>query len=105
MPQALGIDIGGTKIKAGLVNTASGQIITEIRQVETPAEVGPQDLAELISDLIGQFNWQGTVGIGYPGVVIAGRTYSAAHLSNERESIVLHGFIPNTLRKSSRLIF
>lgn len=82
MSQALGIDIGGTKIKAGLVDTETGQISTGIISVDTPAGAGPKEMAELISDLIGQFKWQGVVGIGYPGVVIDGRTYSAAHLSD-----------------------
>ena len=82
MSQTLGIDIGGTGIKAGLVDKDTGQITTEIRYIKTPAGAGPGELANELSDMIARFDWRGVVGIGYPGVVIDGRTFSAAHLSN-----------------------
>ena len=40
MPYALGIDLGGTKILAGLIDTASGQVLTTAVQ-PTRAEHGP----------------------------------------------------------------
>lgn len=83
MSEALGIDIGGTKIKAGLVDTYKGQITTEIRYIDTPTQAGPEDLANTLARMIARFDWSGSVGIGYPGVVIDGHTFSAAHLSDK----------------------
>ena len=83
MSECLGIDIGGTGIKSGLVDTDTGRIITKVRGIDTPTEVGPEDVAKVLADIISQSDWSGAVGIGYPGVVIDGHTFSAAHLSDQ----------------------
>ena len=83
MSEALGIDIGGTGIKVGLVDTSRGKLITEMKIVTTPAMEAPTKLANHLAELIAEFNWEGPVGIGFPGVVINGRIFSAAHLSEK----------------------
>lgn len=79
---ALGIDIGGTGIKAGLVDTSAGilasEIITRPTQPSTPANV-----ATVIAEIVRHFDWRGRVGCGYPGVVIDGIAMTAVHLSKE----------------------
>lgn len=83
MSSALGIDIGGTGIKAALVDTSQGKLTTELKYVKTPAMEAPDELAQHLAGLIGEFNWEGPVGIGFPGVVINGKIFSAAHLSDK----------------------
>jgi polyphosphate glucokinase len=76
----LGIDIGGTGIKAAVVNPVQGIIQSETRKLATPQPATANSMLKLIRDLIEQFNWHGSIGCGYPGVVKNGITYTAANL-------------------------
>ena len=101
MSEVLGIDIGGTGIKAGLVDCNAGQFTSDIKRMATPVQSEPEQLTEVLAKMVNSFDWTGPVGIGYPGVVINGRTFSAAHLSDEWiEADALNLFsqiIPNPL--------
>lgn len=76
----LGIDIGGTGIKAARVDPVQGIIQSETRKLTTPQPATANSMLRLIHDLIEQFNWQGSIGCGYPGVVKNGIVYTAANL-------------------------
>lgn len=76
----MGIDIGGTGIKAGLVDVADGTIRSEINKRATPQPSTANSMLQLIGDLIAHFNWQGPIGCGFPGVVKNGVVYTAANL-------------------------
>lgn len=101
MSEILGLDIGGTGLKAAVVDTTNGKLITPAKQLATPERATPKSLATTLAELIRQFEWSGPVGIGYPGVVINGTTYSAAHLSDkwiEAKALELFSdVIPNQL--------
>ena len=76
----LGIDIGGTGIKAALVDPIKGIIQSETRKLATPQPATASSMLRLIHDLIERFNWHGSIGCGYPGVVKNGIVYTAANL-------------------------
>ena len=76
----LGIDIGGTGIKAALVDPIKGIIQSETRKLATPQPAIASSMLRLIHDLIERFNWHGSIGCGYPGVVKNGIIYTAANL-------------------------
>ncbi len=68
----LGIDIGGTSIKAGVL--VSGQL-QDIRSIPTPAGESQEDILETIATFIdsyGGYDFVG-IGIGIPGLVDARR--------------------------------
>jgi polyphosphate glucokinase len=65
----LGIDFGGSGIKGAIVNTQTGELVTERHRIATPQPATPEAVAEVISELIKHFNWKGNVGIGVPAVV------------------------------------
>ena len=46
--QILGIDIGGTGIKGGIVDTISGDLVTERHRIPTPRPATPDAIAETI---------------------------------------------------------
>jgi len=77
---ALGIDIGGSGIKAAPVDVATGKLIADRQKVFTPRPAVPDAVAEVIKELTTSFDWSGPVGITFPGVVVDGVTRTAANL-------------------------
>ena len=78
--QVLGIDIGGTGIKAAPVDTATGTLLAERIKMETPRPAMPGTVSEVVKHLVTRFEWTGPAGIAFPGVVIDGLTLTAANL-------------------------
>jgi polyphosphate glucokinase len=81
--EALGIDIGGTGIKGALVNTDSGEMLTERYRLLTPQPATPKAMIKTMADIVKHFYWHGPVGCGYPGVVKNGVAYTASNVSNK----------------------
>ena len=77
---ALGIDIGGTGIKAAPVDVTTGKLLADRLKVDTPRPALPDQVADQVKELTTAFNWSGPVGITFPGVVIDGVTRTAANL-------------------------
>lgn len=78
--QALGIDIGGTGIKAAPVDVTAGKLLADRQKIATPHPAVPDAVGEVIRELVSAFDWHGPVGITFPGVVKAGVTRTAANL-------------------------
>jgi polyphosphate glucokinase len=77
---ALGIDIGGSGIKAAPVDVTTGKLLADRLKVDTPRPPLPDQVANQVKELTTAFNWSGLVGITFPGVVIDGVTRTAANL-------------------------
>ncbi len=78
--EVLGIDIGGSGIKGALVDTASGQLLTERVKILTPQPATPEAVAGVVAELVQQFRWQGPVGCGFPAVISEGVARTAANI-------------------------
>mgnify|MGYP002630485081 CR=1 FL=1 len=76
----VGVDLGGTAIKAGAI-TVDGQII-ERRSIPAELERGAEDLADRIAGLARGLNFNETLGIGVPGLLDRdeGRVIMSANL-------------------------
>lgn len=80
--RALGMDIGGSGIKAALVDVVLGEFVSERRRVETPRSLAPADVIAAAVELAAGFEPRDArLGIGFPAVVIDGapRTGFTAH--------------------------
>ncbi len=77
---ALGIDIGGTGIKAAPVDVDTGKLLVERKKIDTPRPALPDAVAAVVAELVTAFSWSGSVGITFPGVVTDGVTRTAAIL-------------------------
>jgi polyphosphate glucokinase len=80
MTGVLGIDIGGTGIKAAPVDVAAGRLLADRVKLPTPSPAVPDQVAQVIHRLVDQFGWSGPVGITFPGVVAGGIIRTAANL-------------------------
>jgi polyphosphate glucokinase len=78
--RVLGIDIGGTGIKAAPVDVTTGQLLADRQKIDTPHPALPDPVADVVKQLTTSFNWSGPVGITFPGVVADGVTRTAANM-------------------------
>lgn len=78
----LGIDIGGTGIKAAVVDSTKGALQSRVEKLATPRPATAESMLQIIHKLIEGFDWQGPTGCGYPGVVKNGKVYTAANLDS-----------------------
>ncbi|HJR91566.1 MAG TPA: ROK family protein [Acidimicrobiia bacterium] len=76
----LGIDIGGSGIKANLVDLDRGEPVGERYKVDTPQPSVPQAVAEVVAGIVDHFAVPGPVGCTFPAVVRRGVTLSAANV-------------------------
>jgi len=79
--RALGIDIGGSGIKAAPVDVETGKLLADRQKIETPRPALPDAVASVVKELVTAFSWSGMVGITFPGVVTDGVTRTAANLN------------------------
>ncbi|MDY6846586.1 MAG: ROK family protein [Chloroflexota bacterium] len=79
----LGIDIGGSGIKGALVNVKTGELLAERYRIPTPSPSKPEQVMEVIQQIVEHFNWNGKIGVGFPGVVRRGVIGTAANVSKD----------------------
>ncbi len=80
MAQVLGIDIGGTGVKAAPVDTATGTLLAERRKIATPHPATPEAVLDVVAELVKGFDWTGPAGSTFPGVVANGQILTAPNL-------------------------
>ncbi|MCK4893164.1 MAG: ROK family protein [Calditrichia bacterium] len=78
--EILGIDIGGSGLKASIVEIESGKLITERERIPTPRPANPDSVAKTVSKLVKKFDWSGPVGCGFPAVVQNGIVRTASNI-------------------------
>lgn len=84
--RAIGVDIGGTGIKAGLVDLEAGTLIGDRVRVSTPEGARPDDVLAAVNTVLDTFGDAAegvSLGVAFPAIVRHGRTMSAANVSPE----------------------
>ncbi|MDH3650388.1 MAG: ROK family protein [Saprospiraceae bacterium] len=76
----LGVDIGGTGIKAALIHTRKGTLETEKYRELTPQPATPDAVAKRIDAIVKRFKYKGAVGVGFPAIIHHGVAKSAANI-------------------------
>ena len=71
-PTGLGVDVGGTGIKVGLVDLARGELIGDRVVRGTPQPATPDAIAQSIREMTEEFDWTGPVGVALPSVIHEG---------------------------------
>jgi polyphosphate glucokinase len=78
---AIGIDFGGTGIKAAPVRLDTGELLEERHRIDTPAKSTPEAVGEIMAQLCDSFpDSTGPVGVAVPAVVRRGVVLSAANI-------------------------
>ncbi len=76
----VGVDIGGTGIKAAPVDIATGNLITDRIRLPTPSSATPQAIADDVAGVLQQIGVAGPVGLAMPAVVRGGIVETASHI-------------------------
>ncbi len=79
--QILGVDIGGSGIKGAIVDTLTGELVTERHRIETPQPATPEAIAAVLAQMVLHFNWNGPVGCGFPAAIQHGVARTASNIS------------------------
>ncbi len=83
--RAVGVDIGGTGIKAGIVDLKAGELISDRVKVATPEGAKPKDVLAAVTEVLtglGVADDPIPLGVAFPAIVKSGRTLSAANVSD-----------------------
>lgn len=81
---AIGVDVGGSGIKVGAVDAATGQLLADRLRVATPNPSTPaaviRSIARLVKRAGAGLDPNAPVGVGVPSVVLDGVTWTAANV-------------------------
>ena len=84
--KALGIDVGGTGVKAALVDLATGELVSSRVRLKTPIPATPDAVADTVRQVVETVGAESElpadlpVGCGLPGVVKLGRLLTASNI-------------------------
>jgi len=79
--QAIGIDIGGSSIKASVVDLNKGCLVGERRSVPSPAMSAVSEMMHAMAAAVPENTESLAAGVTFPGVVVGGTVYSAANVA------------------------
>jgi polyphosphate glucokinase len=103
-PYTLGIDIGGTRIKAAVLDRA-GALLDKPARIDTPVGSPPGEIVDAIAALVAPLPPFDRVAVGFPGVVRDGVVLTAPNLRNEGwERFDLAGALTKRLKKPTRTL-
>ena len=81
-PRTLAIDIGGTRLKAGILDV-DGTMVAGPDRVDTPHPSGPDIVLTKLAELVRPLGAFDRISVGFPGVVRGGRTLTAPNLGTD----------------------
>lgn len=80
----LGIDIGGSGVKGGIVDIKKGELVGERVRIPTPKSHEPKAVVDAVAQIAQAFKWNGIIGCGFPGVIRSQVVETAANLGGKK---------------------
>ncbi len=81
--EILGVDIGGSGMKAAIVDIRTGELLSDRHRIPTPKPSTPAAVAQTFKQLVEDLNWKGPIGCSFPCVVKRGKCMTHGNLSPE----------------------
>ena len=75
-----GIDIGGTGMKAAIVDLTTGRLASDRRRISTPQPATPGAMADVARELVEHHGWDRPLGVAFPSIVHHGVVAMAANI-------------------------
>ena len=76
----LAFDVGGSFVKAGLVDATAGRVAGEVLRRATPADGAPAAVIDLLAAMANELPSTGPVGLAFPAVAKKGVAWTAANV-------------------------
>jgi polyphosphate glucokinase len=76
----LGIDVGGSSIKGGIVDVETGRLLGKLATIPTPRPAAPEPVMRAIAKLAATMPATEAVGVAFPTVVQGRKARTAAHI-------------------------
>jgi polyphosphate glucokinase len=103
-PRTLAIDVGGTGLKAAMLD-AGGRMIGDRVRVPTPARCPPAVLVRAIVNLVAPLGPFGRVSVGFPGMVRDGVVCTAPNFGSSKwRGFDLAGALSRVLKRPVRVL-
>jgi polyphosphate glucokinase len=100
----LAFDIGGTGLKASIVDS-QGRFLSERRRIPTPKPCPPETMVRLLAELAEKLGRYDCITIGFPGFVRHGIVHTAPNLGTaDWAGYPLQSMVARTLGKPARLV-
>jgi polyphosphate glucokinase len=109
-PHAIGVDVGGSGVKAAVVDTGTGLLLSERLRVPTPTPSTPEMVGATIGRLIRRLvKSEGIpadtpVGVGLPGVAMDGRLLTAANIDPAWVDYPIADKLSKSLKRSVSIV-
>jgi polyphosphate glucokinase len=98
--QLLGLDVGGSSVKAGLVDIDAGRLVGELISAPTPQPSAPASMLPVFAGLAARLPAsQGPVGIAFPSVIKQGKVCTAANIDHGWIGVNGPEFVAKTLQR------
>jgi polyphosphate glucokinase len=79
----LGIDIGGSSTKGALVDTVSGELVSDRLRHKSSKAKKPKDIVKDILKIAKELDYEGIIGAGFPGPVKNGMIGTAVNMHKD----------------------
>jgi polyphosphate glucokinase len=96
---ALGIDVGGSSIKCGLIDLNAGTFAGERFSTPTPAQGSTEALLAALASVVANVPGDHAVGVAFPSVIRNGVVYSAANINKSWIGQPLAQLVGSRLRR------
>ncbi|MHA7239004.1 polyphosphate--glucose phosphotransferase [Arthrobacter sp. TMS1-12-1] len=107
----IGVDIGGTGIKGGIVDLEKGVIIGERYRIPTPKPSTPEAVAEVVAQIVAELSSRPEgppadvpVGVTFPAIIQHGIARSAANVDKSWVDTDVDGLFTKVLGRSVHVI-
>ncbi|TSD64896.1 ROK family protein [Inquilinus sp. KBS0705] len=102
--KVLSVDIGGSHIKATILN-AKGELLIDYKKIVTPNPANPDNVVKAIKTLVKDFPTYEKISVGFPGYVKNGVVKTAPNLGNDFwKDIDLRKNIEKELGKDTQVV-
>jgi len=78
----LAFDVGGSFVKAGLVDAVAGRVVGEVLRRPTPEGAAPTEVIDLLASMADELPSSGPVGLAFPAVTKRGVAWTAANVDH-----------------------
>lgn len=110
-PPLIGIDIGGTGIKGGIVDLKKGKLIGDRVRFPTPQPSTPESVAEVVAQVVAELTARHDapdastpVGVTFPGIIQHGVVHSAANVDKSWLEADIDGMLTARLGRPVEVI-